>query len=391
MRHSQSLDYQSRRLERTVWVLILARAVNRLGAFTLPFLAVLLVSEFDVTSTGAGYLLAGFGVASISSRLVGGKLADHVGAKPTILIGLVGTALAQLALAGAQSLPHATLAVIALGLAFEIYEPPSQSMIADVTPPELRPKAYGLLATAMAVAGLGAGLLAALLAGFDLRWLFVADATTGLVCAVVVGVFLPPRQPTPKATEAGNPWTDPGSLKMLMIGTCFAIVYLQLIITLPLTLTARGHDPALLGLLLTLSAAVTVLGQVILARRKIDDFTAMAYGFAVLGAGLALNGVVTSLVGFAIATVLWSIGDLILLGRAYTIVAAIAPKHARGRYLAAYGVSWGIAGILAPLIGTQLLAYGGPRLLWSSAAVTCIVLATGQPKLRRSVDAAPAD
>ena len=47
-----------RALPRTVWQLVLARTVNRLGAFTLPFLSVTLVSSFGASVVDAGYLLA---------------------------------------------------------------------------------------------------------------------------------------------------------------------------------------------------------------------------------------------------------------------------------------------------------------------------------------------
>ncbi len=41
-------------------------------------------------------------------------------------------------------------------------------------------------------------------------------------------------------------------------------------------------------------------------------------------------------------------------------MSAIAPETGRGAYLAAYGTSWGIAAVVAPLLGTQLLAATGP-------------------------------
>ena len=99
-------------------------------------------------------LLAAFGVATIASRLLGGWLCDRWSARATMVTGLVATAVAQLAVAAATTIGQATLAVVALGLAFEIYEPPSQALVADLTPPEQRPAAYGLLGGALAAAGM---------------------------------------------------------------------------------------------------------------------------------------------------------------------------------------------------------------------------------------------
>jgi len=372
-------------LPRVVRLLVLARAVNRLGAFTLPFLGVLLVTDLGASVATAGWVLAAFGLATIPSRLVGGRLADRLGARRTIVLGLVGTAVGQLLVAAASSLAAVVVAVVLLGLAFEVYEPPSQAMVADVTPAPLRPAAYSLLGTALAVAGVAAGLLAALLAGWDLRWLFVVDAASCLVCAGLVAVLLPPSSPPPSGADAAvRVWTDRRLLAMLACGTGFAVVYLQLSLVLPLTVATRGLEPGLVGLVLTTSAATMALGQWLAQPllRPLDDVHALTLGYVLLGVGLLVTGFVRTVAGFLAAAVVWSLGDLVLLGRSYAVVAALALDHVRGRYLAVYGTSWGVAGILAPLLGTQLLALGGPVLAWSVLAGLCGALAVTQPLLR---------
>ena len=170
-------------LPRVVWLVVVGRAVNQLGAFTLPFLTVALTARFGVSVAVAGALMAVFGAATIASRLAGGWLADRIGRRATIVSGLTLTALAQLALAAAPTPVAAAVAVAVLGLAFEVYEPPSQALIADVVPAPVRPAAYGLLAAGLSAAAVAAGLLAAALGAVDLRLLFVLDAVTCLACA----------------------------------------------------------------------------------------------------------------------------------------------------------------------------------------------------------------
>ena len=375
-------------LPREVRVLVIARAVNRLGAYTLPFLSVILVQRFGASVVQAGWLLSAFGLATIPSRLFGGRLADVVGLRATMVFGLVGTAVAQLALAAAPSLVVAGTVAVVLGLVFEVYEPPSQALLADVTNDAQRPVAYGLMAGAMAAAGMVAGLLAAVVAGFDLRWLFVVDATTCLACAVLVGATLPAGPPAADRPRASAGWRDRRLLVMLAAGTVFAVVYLQITIALPLTLVARDLPVARTGLLLTVSAATIVLAQPLLRPRllgRLDDFAAMTGGYVLLAGGLFATGLARSVPGFAAATVLWSLGDLVLLGRAYAVVAALVPAGRRGGYLAAYGTAWGVAAVVAPVVGTGLLVYGGPALLWSVLALLCLVLAAVQPVVRRVV------
>jgi MFS family permease len=369
-----------RGLPSTVWLLVTARAVNRLGAFTLPFLSVTLMAEVDASVTQAGYLLAAFGLATIPSRLFGGRLSDRWGRRATIVGGLLATAFAQLLVAASQTLTQASVAVVLLGLAFEIYEPASQSLVADATSPEQRPAAFGLLAAALAAAGMAAGLLAALLAGVDLRWLLVVDAVSCLVCAVVVRLLLPGAgsRNQPGARQGARPWSDRRLLLLLGLGAVFAVVYLQVVVSLPLTVTADGLPASAVGILLTVSASTIVLGQPLLAARPLhhlDDVTALAVGHLVLAAGFVLTGFADGLTAYVVATIVWSLGDLVLLGRVYTLVSAIAPESERGAYLAAFGTSWGVAAVVAPVLGTQLLAATTPAVTWSVMAGVCAALA----------------
>lgn len=378
-----------RGLPSTVQILVIARAVNRLGAFTLPFLAVILTVELGATIAEAGMILTLFGLATIPSRIFGGHLADRLGRKRTIIVGLTGCAVAQIGIALAHNLRSAILAVGLLGLVFEIYEPPSQAIIADVTRPADRPAAYGLLGAAMAAAAVTAGLLAAWISHWDLRWLFAVDAATCLACAALIGLALPAGRRRLAETEppiATAVWRDRRLLLMLATGTVFATLYLQITLGLPLTLLERNLPSSSIGIVLTASALTLIAGQPLLRTRRLralNNFHTMTIGYLLLGTGLLANGFATNLTAFLATTVVWSLGDLLLLGRTYAVVAALAPEHARGRYMAAYGISWGIAGTIAPLAGTHLLNTAGPAGLWTSCAIAAVALAGLQPAIRR--------
>ena len=172
-------------MPRVVTLLVAGRAVNRLGAFSLPFLSLLLTQERGWSTASAGLVMATFGVATIPSRLAGGRMADRLGRRRTIVVGLVGCALSQLAVAGVSSDVGVVGAVVALGLSYEIYEPASQALIVDAVDPPDQLRAHGAMAAALAAAGALAGGLAVVLASIDLRWLFVVDAASCLAAAVV--------------------------------------------------------------------------------------------------------------------------------------------------------------------------------------------------------------
>lgn len=373
-------------LPRPVWWLIAARAVNRLGAFSLSFLTVLIATRYGASEATAGLVSAAFGLATVPSRLAGGRLSDRVGRRRTIVLALVACAVAQLGIAAANSLVMATTFVVLLGLAFELYEPPSQAMIADAVGAPERVRAYSLLNAALAAAGMGAGLIAAGLGRWDLRWLFVADAVTCLLCALVVQRVLPGDPPranrAPDQADNIAPWRDPRLMALLASGTLLALVYLQIMITLPLSMAHRGLQPADAGILFTTSALTIVLGQPLLRLKPIAALSApaaFATGYTLLAVGLAGYGVTHPLGALLVPTIVWSLGDLVLMGRVYALVADLAPTGGTGRYMAVFGISWGVAGVLAPVAGTQLLEHEGATTLWLAMSGACLTLAITQP------------
>ncbi|MGW3346141.1 MFS transporter [Nonomuraea rubra] len=383
------------RLPRTVWWLVLARAVNRLGAFSLGFLTVLITTDFGVSLVAAGVISAAFGLATIPSRLLGGVLADRLGRRRTIVAGLVGCALAQAGIAVSGSVAMVAAFAVLLGLVFEIYEPPSQAMIADAVRPEQQAQAFSLFNTALAVGGMGAGLIAAGLGRWDLRWLFVADAVSCLICAAVIRLVLPAdpppvtRRPASPAAGDRSAWRDHRLLVLLLSGTLFAVIFMQVGMAMPLALVRRGLEAADAGLLSAVSAVVMVACQPLLRwTAGLSHHAAMTSGYLLLAAGLAGYAMADGLPGHLAATVVWSAGDVLMFGRSYALVVDLAPPDARGRYLAVFGTCWGFATVLAPLCGTRLLEHAGPAGLWGGLAVACLLLAAAQltlirPLLRR--------
>jgi len=79
------------------------------------------------------------------------------------------------------------------------------------------------------------------------------------------------------------------------------------------------------------------------------------------------------------------------MGRSFAIVSELAPVEASARYLAVYGLSWGVATLLAPLVGTWLIGVSGPGLLWGASAGACAVMTLVQPWIVRRVRFSQAD
>jgi len=369
---------------RPVRALVLARAVNQLGAFAMSFLAVALVHVYGASLVTAGWVVALFGLATVPSRLAGGRMADRLGRRPTIVLGLLGCSVSLLVIAVSPGVGGAAAGAALLGLAFEIYEPPSQALLAEMVAPERRPQAFGLLGAALAAAGVGAGILAVLLGGVSLRLLFVADSATCVAAAALILAWVHEPSTARPATSDGSPWRDSRLLAMLGVGTGFAFAGNLSVTALPLTVAARGLDPAQTGWLLAVEAVVTVAGQRFLRGAAARPFFLMAVGLAVVAAGFAVVAFAGVIPLLCLGAAAMALGQVFLLGPPYAVVAGLADDGSRAGYLAAYGTCWGIAQTLGPLASTRLLSIGVP-LAWLTGTALCVLLAALVPFAGRAV------
>lgn len=364
----------------------MARAVNQLGAFAMSFLTVTLVDTYGASLTTAGLVVALFGLATIPSRLIGGAMADRIGRRATIMIGLCGCAAGLVIIAASTRVGGAAAGSLILGLFFEIYEPPSQALIADLVPVRRRPEAFGLLGAALAVAAVAAGALAALLGGVGLRWLFVADAVTCLASAAMVAVWVRSPRPAPRQWDRArrSPWQDRRLLIMLLVCTGFALAWMIGVTALPLTVAARGFDPARTGWLLAIGALVTIAGQRLLRRAAGRPFLLMALGLMIVAGGFAVYATAHAFALLALGAAIVALGQVFLLGPPYSVAADLADDHSRAGYLAVFGTGWGIAQTVGPLVATRFLT-DGIATVWLIGAAICCALAALLPLVAHAV------
>ena len=110
-------------LPRAFWVIFAGTIVNRLGQFVQPFLALYLVGGRDLSVKTAGVVVACYGAGSIVSQPLGGWLADRVGRRRTMVLGLVATATSLGVLGVSRPLWAIGAAAALVGLAMDIYRP----------------------------------------------------------------------------------------------------------------------------------------------------------------------------------------------------------------------------------------------------------------------------
>jgi MFS family permease len=372
-------------LPRTVWIIFAGTVVNRLGYVVTPFLVFYLASR-GVTTAQVPYVLGALGAGNLVGPVVGGLLADRVGRRPTMLIGLLGTALAQGLLFAAPTVVTLALAAVLLSAAGSMVSPAAGALLTDAVPADWRRTAFSLSHWAVNIGTAVAGMLGGFLAIHGYWLLFTVDATTSLAYALIVVALLPRERRSGARASAsrsamgyGVVLRDPLMRALLPLFGIALVIYSLTEVCLPLAIRDHGLSTTTLGVMATLNAILVVVLQPIatnvLARyRQIPVYVSASVLTAV---GIGLTGAAHDVWSYAATVVLWSIGEAMIGGIPGSIVASLAPPDARGRYQGAFQWTWGIARFVALAVGTAVYADISPAAVWWFSVVAGVASALG--------------
>jgi len=383
-------------LPRDLWVLCAATLVNRAGTMALPFLALYLTEARGWPAGRAGLVLTTYGIGSLVAAPAGGWFADRFGVMRVMRASLVGTAVLLLVFVQVTTVAGIFALAFAWSLASECFRPAAMAAVTHWTPPERQRAAFALNRLAinlgMSVGPAAGGFLAAL----SFPALFRVDAATGAAAALVlwparspahagdgtapVNSATAPAEPAhavaptaPHASAARDraPFRNPRLLVFLVTLVPVLVVFFQHTSTMALFMVRDLHlSEATYGLLFTLNTAIIILLEVPLnlAMQRWSHARALPLGALLAAAGFGGLGLVRGAWGAAATVVVWTFGEMILFPGASAYVAEIAPAKRRGAYMGAYTMSFGLAFVIAPWLGTHVLERWGGGALWATMA-----------------------
>ncbi|WP_369145578.1 MDR family MFS transporter [Streptomyces sp. R44] len=381
------------------WWLWLSTLVNRTGAFVLTFLSLYLTVELGHSAWFAGLVVALHGLGGVAGSPLGGALTDRWGRRPTMVTMHLAAAACAAALAVVTSAWAIAAVVLLMGVAMQAVRPSINATIADMVPAHDVRRAYALnywaLNLGFAVASIAGG--AAAFLGY--RTLFVVDAVATTLCAVIVFLRLPETRPEAAVDKQGEPVAeekvsmltvlrDAPFRTLVLLNLLVCLVFTAPWIGLPLTMANQGLSPSSYGVVIAVNGIV-IVGFQLLVNKLTDKrspvllLTLSALLFALGTGATALAG---SPVAFAATVVVWTVGEMIHVPTNAAATARLAPEHARGRYQGVMGMSWAVAGFVAPIGAGAIVGGPGPDVLWAVTTAIGVVAAVGYfTRLRKAL------
>jgi MFS family permease len=108
-----------------------------------------------------------------------------------------------------------------------------------------------------------------------------------------------------------------------------------------------------------------------------DPTRVLVLATLLFGGGLALHGLATGIAFHAAAVFVWTLGEIVESPTRSSLIAAMAPADARGRYQGASAMTFGAAQLFGPKLGTWLWQRCGPGSVWAACLGLAIAIAIG--------------
>lgn len=368
----------------TFWIIVVAQFIDRLGGTLIyPFFALYITKKFGVGMTQAGILFGIFSISGLLGSMIGGALTDKFGRKGLVLFGLVVSAASSVSMGLVNDLSIFFILAGLVGLLSDVAGPAYQAMIADILVEEKRSEGFGILRVAANLAWILGPTIGGLLATQSYLLLFILDAISSLITAIIFLRKVPETKPENQDDAERQSFIDTlhGYMQVtgdkvylgfVLASMLMSLVYLQMYSTLSVFLRDVHALPTqAFGSLLSINAGTVVVLQFWVTRKvkKYPQLLLLAVGTAFYMFGFTAYGFVSTYPWFLIAMLLITIGEMIAIPVGQSLAARFAPEEMRGRYMAFYGLSWAIPSMVGSIAAGLILDNYDPNWVWYACGI----------------------
>jgi multidrug resistance protein len=357
----------------------------------LPFYAV----EFGAADWMVGPLVASFSVAQLLSAPFWGKISDHYGRRPLILVGLAFSALSYVLFGFATTVAILFVSRIVQGASGGTIAV-AQAYVADTTAPERRAQVLGWLSAAT-----GAAFMIGPAIG-SWAWRWGGHTAPGLLaaalCLVNLGLavrFLPEPSVSRRVAGGGSLAVPPltAVLQTALRGPLARMIGVYMLgmgafsamtAIFPLFLEQRfGIDESTVGYVFVYVGSVSVLVRGLAVGKLVGRFgeaNICRFGAGMLAVGMAVGTGANTYPLLAVALTLIAAGTGTLFPPLAALISRATPAEEQGSTLGLNQFFGGVARVAGPLGGAAIFDAYGPGAPFLAAAVgvaVALVMALG--------------
>lgn len=371
----------------------------------LPFYAN--TPPFNATPFQIGLLFAVYSWMQFFFAPILGRISDHYGRRPILLVSIIGSAFGYFLIGFAETLLLVFLGRIIGGITGANIST-AQAYIADVTSREDRAKGMGLFGAMFGLGFILGPAIAGILSKYGIHIPFYFAAGLSLANGAAVYFFLPEsikKGAKPGMSAGRNRLLDlVSSLRRPVVGTLNLLYFLLVtafsIMTYAFVLfTAHryGYNAEQNGYLFAYVGLIAIIGQGVLFNLFADRFgeaRLMAAGCLMMAVALFwmpyLGPGSGGLLGLLAACAILSIGNAMASPSLTSLVSKISEEHEQGSALGILQSGASLARAIGPMIGGVLLNNAAnsldditiTRTFWTAAAIMFVALLTSLFALR---------
>ncbi len=382
------------RLSRKAWTIVGADAISALGnGMIIPFLVIYLRDARGFPIEQVGLMMSTVAVAGLVAAPTTGWLIDKVGARKVLMLALSLAALAAGTLIFVDVLWEGYAWAVLFGLSISSMWPSAHALMASVVEPGQRAAVYSdHFALLNAGIGLGAvigGLLVDTSRPESFLSVFLIDALTFVIYVAVLR-FAIETDARPVRSEHGETglqgwqrlFRDTAFRRVFVLSVVLITIgYAQLQSSFPAFATEEGGVSTRgLGVVFAVNTLVIVGVQLVVlrglsGRRRsgamavVGLLWAAAWLVTVFAGGV--GGGLTAVLLFMTASAVFGLGETFMQAAIPALINDLAPDDLRGRYNAAYSLTWSFGNMAGPALGGFLLGAGRGAELFLLMAFVC--------------------
>lgn len=369
-----------------VRAILLGIFVSRIGAFVQTFL-VLFLTHRGFSKIEAGTALGAYGIGAVIGVLIGGILADWLGARRATLVSMIGSGVLLIAVLYVKNYPTLLVTVILVATVAQFYRPASAALLSELTPQHRQVMIFAIYRLAFNLGTTIAPLVGVLLISISYNLLFWAEAIAAFAYAVIAAIALPRRKivraakptdddaPPPVSKRAGYGVLLGDRRYLLYLVAMFinSAAYIQFVATMPLAMKDAGIATAWFGAMITLNG-VMVLSCELLVTKVVQRWKrriAAVSSLLLLGAALTVLTPRLGLSVFIAATVLGTLSEIVGGPTLFSYPGIAARPGLTARYMAAMQTMFGLGTAVGPAVGVALWSAIG-RSSWWCWGLVCV-------------------